>query len=206
MMPLRIIFEKLVSNYTFDLKLPSALWMEIEKNYSGSGRYYHTLDHLSNMLLELQEIQQETEDWNTILFGLFYHDIIYKSTSNNNEEKSADIAVARLTEILVPKHQIERCETIILATKRHQPSTDSDINYFTDADLSILGQSKKDYLIYASNVRKEYSIYPDFIYKPGRKKVLDHFLEMQRIYKTDFFYKKFEMKARENLQDEMRNL
>jgi predicted metal-dependent HD superfamily phosphohydrolase len=52
-------------------------------------------------------------------------------------------------------------------------------------------------------VRKEYLIYPDLIYNPGRKKVLHHFLAMDRIFKTDFFYNKFEQQARQNLRKEI---
>jgi predicted metal-dependent HD superfamily phosphohydrolase len=39
-----------------------------------------------------------------------------------------------------------------------------------DADLSILGKDLDTYLAYTKMIRKEYSIYPDFLYKPGRKK------------------------------------
>jgi predicted metal-dependent HD superfamily phosphohydrolase len=41
------------------------------------------------------------------------------------------------------------------------------------------------------------------MYNPVRKKVLLHFLSMERIFKTDYFYTHFEKQARENLQKEM---
>jgi predicted metal-dependent HD superfamily phosphohydrolase len=63
-----------------------------------------------------------------------------------------------------------------------------------DADLSILSQDPATYLIFTINVRKEYSVYPDFVYKTGRKNVLNHFLRMNQIYKTDFFFHRFEKK------------
>lgn len=34
---------------------------------------------------------------------------------------------------------------------------------------------------------REYSIYSNVVYNSGRKKVLNHFLTMNRIFKTDFF-------------------
>ena len=58
------------------------------------------------------------------------------------------------------------------------------------------------YSKYYQNVRKEYSIYPEILYKLGRKKVLKHFLAMEKIFKTDYFYQKFEKNARMNLQRE----
>ena len=93
----------------------------------------------------------------------------------------------------------------IKCTKSHEFS-DSDTNYFTDADLSILGKSWKTYEEYYQQIRKEYKIYPDFIYNSGRKKALQHFLKMDRIFKTDYFFEKYEIQARENLQNELQIL
>jgi len=202
-MMLKNTFQKLSAKYVSNLQLTEKLWKEIEHNYSGPARYYHNLTHLENMFSELSQVQTKIKNWDTILFALFYHDIIYKSTSNDNEEKSAELAEARLMQIGYVQKSIEKCKQIILATKAHIESADPDINYFTDTDLCILGQSWENYSAYAKNVRKEYSIYPDFIYKPGRKKILNHFLNMERIFKTEFFVAKFEKKAKENLTREL---
>jgi predicted metal-dependent HD superfamily phosphohydrolase len=49
-------------------------------------------------------------------------------------------------------------------------------------------------------------MYPDFLYRPGRRKVLQHFLDMERIFKTEEFASKFEKQARVNLGWELRGL
>jgi predicted metal-dependent HD superfamily phosphohydrolase len=108
-----------------------------------------------------------------------------------------------MQQVSVSSDIIERCKNQILATKSHSKSTDSDTNYFTDADLSVLGQPWEIYRLYYKNVRKEYAIYPDFIYNPGRKKVIQHFLSMNSIFKTDYFYNQFEKVAKENLLKEL---
>ncbi|MDX2245424.1 MAG: hypothetical protein SF052_01505 [Bacteroidia bacterium] len=82
-------------------------------------------------------------------------------------------------------------------------SPDNDTNLFTDADLSILGQKREIYHAYSTNVRKEYAIYPDILYNPGRKKVLQHFLAMEQIFKTPHFQEKYEAQARANLEEEL---
>lgn len=205
-MLLKDTFQKLVVKWVSNKELTETLWNEIEEGYSGRDRHYHTLSHLETMLSELLSVQNKIQDWDTVLFALFYHDIIYKPTRNHNEEKSADLTEARLTQLACPEDQIKKCKQLILATKTHLASTDPDVNYFTDADLSILGQGWENYSTYARNVRKEYSIYPDLIYDYGRKKVLAHFLDMSRIYKTDFFFEKFEKKAKENLARELKML
>tara|TARA_R110000868_G_scaffold290081_1_gene550317 strand:+ start:74 stop:688 length:615 start_codon:yes stop_codon:yes gene_type:complete len=200
---LKETFIELLTNYTDNESLKNKLWTEIDKNYSSKKRHYHTLEHLNNLLYQLTAVKSEIKNWETILFTLFYHDIIYNSLKSDNEEKSAELAEKRMKQLSVSTDKIELCKKQILATKSHIKSTDSDTNYFTDADLSVLGQNWETYLLYCKNVRKEYSIYPALVYNPGRKKVLNHFLSMDRIFKTDFFYKKFEVQAKQNLQQEI---
>ncbi|MGQ2984154.1 HD domain-containing protein [Flavobacterium sp.] len=200
---LKETFTTLAGKYTADLALTAQLWHFIEGRYTGKGRHYHTLTHLENLLLELQSCESHVADMDSVLFALFYHDVIYKSTAKDNEEKSANTAVLALSGIGFPQEKIEKCSAIILATKSHALSPDNDTNLFTDTDLSILGSNWEEYSVYFKNVRKEYSIYPDFMYNPGRKKVLLHFLEMEHIFKTEFFRDKYEKKARENLRREI---
>jgi predicted metal-dependent HD superfamily phosphohydrolase len=189
--------------YSDNSILVDECWLEILRQYSNKKRYYHTLEHLDNLLYQLKLVRDHIQDWDTILFTLFYHDIVYNSLNSDNEEKSAQLAEKRLRLLEVPISKIELCKNQILATKNHLSSNNDDTNYFTDADLCVLGLSWNAYSGYYTNVRKEYSIYPSFIYNPGRKKVLNHFLSMDRIFKTDLFYEKFEAKARINIQREI---
>jgi predicted metal-dependent HD superfamily phosphohydrolase len=203
MSDLKEIFSKLLINYTTNSSLINELWYEVEKNYSGKKRHYHTLKHLENLFTSLTEVKSEIQNWESILFTLFYHDIIYTALKSNNEENSALLAEKRMQQLSVSSDITERCKKQILATKSHAKSTDSDTNYFTDADISVLGQTWEIYSLYYKNVRKEYAIYPDFIYNSGRKKVIQHFLSMDSIFKTDYFYNKFEKVAKENLNKEL---
>ncbi len=200
---LKKTFFDLIFIYSNDSAVANKLWNEIELNYSSKNRFYHTLSHLENLLNQLLEVKSEIKDWNCILFTLFNHDIIYKSTKSDNEEKSADFAVERMIQLSVSKLVIESCKNQILATKSHLSNENFDTNYFLDADLSVLGQGWNSYSDYFKNVRKEYSIYPDILYNSGRKKVLKHFLAMEKIFKTDYFFRKFELNARQNLQKEL---
>lgn len=199
---LEAIFTGLLKKHSPDEQLAATLWEEIEIKYSGKNRYYHNLHHLENLLQELTAVKHLISDWNTILFTLFYHDAIYNILKSDNEEKSAALAAKRMKEAGVPQEMINLCKEQILATKSHAVSINADTNSFTDADLSVLGQSWEVYSAYFKNIRKEYTFYPDMIYKPGRKKVIQHFLMMERIYKTDHFYRKYEAQARLNLEKE----
>lgn len=199
---LKETFTALTAKYTDNFQLINKLWDEIRLMYSDSSRHYHTLLHLDNLLLNLNAIKKEIEDWEVVLFAAFYHDIVYQSTGDKNEEQSGALANLRLTELSFPENRISKCISIILATKTHAKTGDNDTDYFTDADLAILGQDGDMYSQYTQQVRKEYSIYPDLIYNPGRKKVLNHFLKMNPIYKTIYFFDRFEKQAKENMSRE----
>lgn len=203
---LKETFFTLVHPFSSDAALRLKLWAELEKNYSSGKRYYHTLQHLENLLMVLRPLREHITDWDTMMFTLFYHDAVYNALKSDNEEKSADLAGERMTELGVAIEMIDRCRDQILATKKHELNADEDANYFTDADLSVLGQDWNVYSAYAQGVRKEYSMYPDLLYKPGRRKMLQHFLNMPRIYKTEHFFDTFEEAARSNMNKELQSL
>lgn len=205
-MQLPEIFSALAITYSNDERRIHAYWNELELAYTEKGRYYHNLAHIENLYSELSEVHSLIQNWNAVLFMLFYHDAVYSATSRDNEEKSAELAADRMRLLNVPNEIVQLAHAGILATKSHEVNADSDINLFTDADLSILGAEHESYMMYAQQVRKEYSIYPDLIYRPGRKKVLMHFIGMERIFKTDFFRGKYEEVARKNIAAELKSL
>ncbi len=200
---LKETFTNLAKGYSDDLEQVDRLWEELVSFYTNEHRYYHSLSHLENVFLRLKEVRELISDWDVVLFSLFYHDIIYDVEKSDNEERSADLAEKCLLQLQVPVARIQKCREQILATKNHDVQSDRDANYFTDADLSILGQEWESYLEYARNVRKEYAVFPDAVYNPGRAKVLKHFLEMDRIFKTDYFHDRLEKQAKENMQREL---
>ena len=205
-MSLKENFTNLCLQFNENHILIENLWTEIEKKYSEKGRYYHNLQHLDNMFSELELVKDKILNFNNISFSVFYHDVIYDATSKLNEEKSAEFAESKLIKLGLNETDIAEISKQILATKSHQKSEKSDINYLLDADLCVLGKDPETYLDYIKNIRKEYSIYPDFLYKPGRKKVLKHFLELENIFKTEDFRNRYELQAKENIEVEIYTL
>lgn len=53
-------FFQLLNNYTGKIELKERLWLEIEKKYTHKNRHYHTLQHLSNLINELENIKKES--------------------------------------------------------------------------------------------------------------------------------------------------
>lgn len=179
-----------------------SLWKQVEEKYTNSNRYYHNLSHLNNFLVELIPLKSKFQNWEVIVLAIVYHDIVYNPLKKNNEEKSADLAVKELTKIDLAHDLIKHCSNLIIATKKHE-SSHQEIKLFTDADLAILGKNADQYRDYTKQIRKEYSIYPDFLYYPGRKKVLMHFLNKKRIYLSNYFYDQYEIVAKDNLEKEL---
>ncbi|QCE43512.1 hypothetical protein E9099_07835 [Psychroserpens sp. NJDZ02] len=160
------------------------------------------------MLKQLDQIQTKIEDLDSLRFAIWYHDIVYKSTKKDNEEKSALFALKRLKRINFKPERAQSVEHLILSTKKHNilVTQNNDNAVLLDLDLSILGTDWNTYKKYISNIRKEYKIYPDFMYNPGRKKVLNHFLERENLYFTEHYKKQYEQQARENLSREIKLL
>ncbi len=192
-------FIKLCKNFSTDKELTLKLWQEIEDAYSQANRHYHTLKHLENIYNELPKLDFVTE------FAIFYHDIIYDVKQTDNEQKSALFCKDRLTCLNVDISIIEDTVTLINETKTHNPSSKCNA-LFLDADLSILGSNEDIYENYTKQIRAEYAVYSQSDYYTGRKKVLKHFLEKERIYHSDYFYNKYEAKARENIENELKTL
>lgn len=198
-------FLTLVSRYTDDKERANDLWLELFSHYAEPGRHYHTISHLENMAAELTPLRPQIDDWDAVLFALFYHDVIYKPTSLQNEAESARFARQRLQAIGFPADRMETCAAMILATKEHLPAS-GDTAFLLDADMAVLGAAPDVYRQYADGVREEYSVFPDLLYNTGRKKILRHFLSMDRIFSTEYFYDRFERRARLNIQDEIDQL
>jgi predicted metal-dependent HD superfamily phosphohydrolase len=195
---------------TFDTITTNTLHIEecfifLKKSYSHRSRHYHNLEHLQFMFKELENSQTCPLCKNELVLSIFYHDIVYDATRKDNECKSAQVLEKHLSKTSFDNIQL--CKDQIIATQHHEKSLiDPDTNLLIDLDLSILGQDKTTCKSYTGKVRKEYKMYPTFLYKPARKKAMLKFLEQDSIFKTEEFINKYESKARENITKEIKSL
>jgi predicted metal-dependent HD superfamily phosphohydrolase len=154
---------------------------------------------------EFDDARHLFKDPVAVEFALFYHDCIYTPyayTENGHSEwASCDRAVYTLSTI---KCDINvsfywRIKSIILYCIDDIYET-SDSILFKDMDYAILGKSKKEYNEYRANIKKEYFFAPvDY-----RVAFLKSLLAKRRIYGSDFFYNKYEKKARLNIERELK--
>lgn len=203
---LKNIWNELASRYTDDAERVNHLWAELEKGYGDKKRYYHNLSHLAYMVGKAFTYKDHLTDFDAVLFSIFYHDLVYDPKRHDNEEKSSVLAQERLGVLGVPEGRIALCQQLILATKNHADLSVGDARFMIDMDLGILGESPEAYREYAKNIRKEYAMYPGFLYRKGRKKVLQHFLGMDTLFKTEAFRALYEHQAKANIQSELDQL
>lgn len=205
-MALKEEWHLLTARYSADRTLREQLWQEIEASYTSEGRYYHNLQHLTELLSLAVTHKALIAQGDSVRFAIFYHDIVYNPLRKDNEEESAALAVKKLRLLGLEKQQLEHIRQMILATKSHSPSSDPDTNLLLDLDLSILGREWERYYDYSKKIEKEYRLVPCFLYNNGRKKVLKHFLSLPAIYKTPTFYQLYESNARKNISRELQML
>ena len=166
--------------------------------------------HLYRMCKLWKQHSSKLEDKDAVFFAIIYHDIIYKPKRTDNEEMSLKYFIGKVLPHLkkLSKASSLQIANHILASKHDDFSkvlwkNNKDTQYLLDFDLEVLGTEHLDvYDWYKSGVRQEYKVYPDKLYKPGRKAVLESFLKKDKIYLTPEF-KKREKTARINLQNEI---
>ncbi|MTB53642.1 hypothetical protein [Lewinella sp. W8] len=183
-------------------------WPAIARAYR--GRAYHNLEHLGEMITHLTALPvlPAPASSPTFAMALIYHDYVYRPTRGDNEAKSADVCVEHLSGTDASLTQLERCRQLIMATKTHRPSASDDGGeaLLIDLDLAVLARPAEKYRQYVKAIRKEFWMYPGVLYRPGRIKVLRHFLDQEHIYKTAYGREHYEARARKNLTAELRQL
>ncbi len=203
---LKIIFYKKLSKYTNNTAFINDTFDELIRQYASDSRQYHGLPHIVKLLNLSEEYRFYISDEDNIFFTIWFHDAIYSTWRDDNEEKSAFWAREVLKETNMSPENIAKIVQYIKATKTHETNNDADLSLFLDFDLSILGADEAIYDVYSRQIRDEFSLMPSFLYKRGRRKILAALLERPRIYHTTLFQNMLEAKARDNMQRELKNL
>jgi predicted metal-dependent HD superfamily phosphohydrolase len=204
---LRGRWNELCGKYCNDADLIDLFFNEIVRKYTSSRRHYHNLQHIQALLDFCDNYAAQLMDADVVAFSIFYHDIIYNVLRKDNEPRSAQLAVTRLQSLSVPPEKTAQVKLYIEATQTHAimatVTHTGDLQLFLDFDMSILGAGWAAYEAYTQQVRREYRIYPDKIYYPGRKQFLQHCLQAEHIFQTPVFGDRYEARARENMKQEL---
>ena len=183
-----------------------AAWRQLESLYADHGRHYHTMTHIDKMSEALRQFATASPE---LCFAIVYHDAIYDSSREDNEEESAILASKVMSDMGIDTVMRTITSKLILTTKVHQPLHDEFAEVsglFLDLDLLILGAPALEYDAYSAKIHKEYAWVPDAQYKKARARVLRNFANRPQIYFTKKIRDEYESAARENLARELESL
>lgn len=194
-------WQALLRGWDVDPSQANHYFEEVRKSYAGPGRFYHTLDHVLDVLGTVECLGSCARNLRAVKLATWLHDVIYDSRASDNEELSAQYAERLCEELAIPDGNL--IAALIRKTKTHDAGDDIDAQVLLDADLAILGASETDYQAYAEKIRREYGWVPEPEYRKGRRQVLERFLTRSRIY---HFLSRLEQSARRNLAAEIARL
>lgn len=145
---------------------------DIVNRYSEPQRFYHTLDHIIDVLNELRNSDLIKHD--ELFLAAIFHDIVYNPQSNTNEEDSATFFLNEAKSSQLTTEQKEHIKQLILDTKNHKPTVKFS-EEFIKADLAILNSSFDKLIKYEKQIFKEFQFVDYKDYKIKRIEVLKHF-------------------------------
>src|SRR5262245_16777562 len=119
--------------------------------YAAPERHYHNQQHLLQCLMELRN--SPNPDQPAIEVALWFHDAIYDPRRSDNEQRSAELAAARLSEVKLPDDFIHEVTRLILATVHKSSPVAADEQLIVDIDLAILGQPQEIFDAYEGAIR-----------------------------------------------------
>ncbi|MBP6859960.1 MAG: hypothetical protein KBC38_00110 [Candidatus Pacebacteria bacterium] len=178
------------------------IWNDVIARYGEKHRFYHTLEHIGHCLTEFDIARKyltlpRATDWAAIEHALWFHDIVYSTTSSGNEEKSAEYAYRELRGMDMPVLFCDQVKRLILVTKLHLPQA-PDEEVMCDIDLAILGQPRLRFSQYEEYIKFEYGVEPH-VFSAGRAKFLVGMLKRRPIFSTSLFQHAYELHARANM-------
>lgn len=176
------------------------LYADLVAHYTERSRHYHNLEHVADLLDTFDTLRDLAETPETVQLAIWFHDVIYNTRASDNESRSAAYARLHLAELGLAEEIVNRVSELILATLDHQaPTGDIDGQILLDADLAPLGVDETLFAEHSEALRREYAWVPEAIYRRSRARILQRFLDRERIYYTEPIYNSLEERARRNL-------
>lgn len=155
-------------NIKCDIKTILSMWNE-------SHRHYHTLDHLNDIIDQINENKSKFDEmeYEKLLLTAIFHDCVYDPMSSQNEEKSANF----LLECAIDKKNEDILEIYdaIIDTKNHDSDTEL-AEVFNQFDMNIVERNFDELLEWENGIYEEFKIVGD-IYKENRLLFLESLLD-----------------------------
>ena len=175
-------------------------WHEILENYTKKWKFYHNLNHVYSFVNLFEKYNKFINNYkNEFLISIYFHDIIYIPSRNDNEEESINMFNKFYNEVKPNNLNKEKVIEFITETKNHSLSKDYDfeLDLFLDMDMQIV--SDENWEDYENKIRKEYCFVDETEYKNKRRQFLQSLVNKNRIFRTQIFYDTYEQIAKNNI-------
>ena len=185
------------------LAAASAMAETLVAAYQDDRRAYHSLEHVQACLRLVEHAPLGDDDRLAAELALWFHDLVYDTTRQDNEERSAAEAERWLEAQQFPGWAL--VGEAIRMTAGHAVHEDDHVvlRVLHDIDLAILGSAPDDYDAYVAGIRAEYGDLDDPTFRAGRRRVLEALLCRDPIYVLDSMQASLERQARANLEREL---
>lgn len=198
---------------TSPIALPAAQWASIEAAHATPPRAYHDFGHVRAVLRHYDEVAAGP-GWARpveVYLAILYHDAVYEAGRQDNEARSAELAVAEIARWL-PDAAVDaaRVAELIALTARHGHLAPADLGdgadaddarHFLDCDMAILGAGPATFDAYDRGIAAEYrGRVPGWLFRRNRRRFLKALLAKERIFLSEFFHARLDARARDNLR------
>ena len=176
-----------------------AVFAAVKQKYQESHRHYHNDEHIDHCLALLDEVYDQLCSPDAVELALWFHDVIYISASKDNEKRSAEWFLMH-SENRLNESIRQNVYQLIMSTTHDKAPKSLDERILVDIDLSSFGLSWERFQEDGINVRKEQQHLSDEEFYRKQMKFQETLLGRARFYFSDYFYSRFESRARENLK------
>jgi len=200
-----VAYTKRTFDLEFDVDFTNLFYELIVVPAYTNGRHYHTLRHVEYLLKYVEDFKGVSHpDRNLIKWSIWFHDIIYDATRNDNEERSANVLADFMRAIGMPSEHIDTMRWLILVTS-HKGSPQTYIeDIICDLDLREFVSDRQ--VKNSEEVRLEFAHVSDEEFDKGRIEFIDWMLSKESIYHTDLYRESLETLARQNLLREKESI
>ncbi len=167
--------------------------------YGEAHRQYHTLNHIDCCLQAFDGAAQVMDNPDAVELGLWFHDVIYKAGASDNEWQSAELFQRWSDGHADLGFRTQVYDLIMATTHRAMPMT-ADQRLIVDIDLCSFGLPWDEFAKDGQRIRAEFSEINDDHYFSALVKFVESLLNRAAFFVSDYFYLRYEQRARANAQ------
>jgi len=189
---------------------PAIFANEMERRYREPHRRHHTLNHLAQGWEVIDQLPpgliQSSDELEVAWIG---HDSVFEvidGVYQLNEINSGQLIVEMLLQAGLSDQFVRSVYDQIIRTDHKTVPETNDQRLIVDLDLFQLAVPAVDFDINYRSIREEFAQAPEKLFNVRTASFFQQMLDRQRVYYTDYFFRRCEARARENLDRRLRTL